>query len=148
MGKQTVDEILQQGIHGQKEIKPEERRKFLGTLRERIILVLTQSQVREPGVYGEVEQQMKTNPNALLFLNGNMDYHEFSKYRKMADKNKIKYKIVANKEHETDIGLVLAMEHAIDKEEIYVKKVETSTQKPVKKKNVFSLFRKMFKNNS
>ncbi|WP_316252510.1 DUF1694 domain-containing protein [Bacillus aquiflavi] len=47
MVKPTVDDYLQKGIYGQKEIKPDERRKFLGTLRERVIVALKQSQVRE-----------------------------------------------------------------------------------------------------
>ena len=45
MVKNEVDEYLQQGIYGIKEIKPEERKKYLGTLRERVIAVLYQSQV-------------------------------------------------------------------------------------------------------
>lgn len=145
MGKQSVDDILQQGIHGKKEIKPEERRKFLGTLRERIIVALTQSQVRESGVYKEVEEQMRRNPAAHLLLNGNMNYSELSKYVKLASRHNIKHTMVANKEHETDIGLVLAMDHAIDKEEIYItKKVEEIKVKTKEKKGLFSAFGKIF----
>ena len=39
--KSTLEEYLEQGIHGKKEINPEERRKFLGTIRERIVIALT-----------------------------------------------------------------------------------------------------------
>ncbi|MDP4163264.1 MAG: YueI family protein [Bacillota bacterium] len=146
MGKQTVDEILQQGILGQKETKPEERRKFLGTLRERIIVALTQSQVRENGIYLEVEQEMKGNPGSHLLLNGHMSYNEVSKYVKIANKHQVKYTMVTNKEVNTDIGLVLAMDIAIDKEEIYLKKKQgKSIPKVNTPKSKFSLFRKLFK---
>jgi uncharacterized protein YueI len=135
--KPTVEEVLQQGIYGALETKPEERRKFLGTLRERIIVALYKTQVREPKVYPQVERYMKEYNKAQLFLNGSMDYGELSKYVKIAQKYKINYKIVTNKEHDTDIGLVLALENAIDKEEIFINMAEV-IQQPKVKKNIFS----------
>ncbi|WP_409273269.1 YueI family protein [Neobacillus sp. SCS-31] len=122
MNKPTVDDVLKQGIHGPKEIKPGERRRFLGTIRERILVALTRSQVYEPGTYPEVEQHMKGYPDAHLYLNGTIAYKEFSKYLKTANENNIEYTIVANQEHDTDIGLVLACSYAVDKEEIFIKK--------------------------
>jgi uncharacterized protein YueI len=140
--KTTVDEVLQQGIYGPLETKPDERRKFLGTLRERIIAALTKSQVGEMEVYPQVEQHMKENPQSHLFLNGNMSYESLSKYVKLATKYKIEHTIVTNKEHDSEIGLVLAMEHAIDKEEIYITK-KVTVQQEVKKNKGF--FAKLFK---
>jgi uncharacterized protein YueI len=136
--KPNVDEVLQQGIHGPLETKPEERRKYLGTLRERIIVALTKSQVAEAKPYPQVAQFMKQHPQAHLFLNGTMNYEDLSKYVKMAAKNKISHTIVTNKEHDTDIGLVLAMDHAIDKEEIYINKKVEYTNEVKKNKGFFS----------
>ena len=142
MERKTVEDVLQQGIYGPLETKPEERRKYLGTLRERIILALTKSQVAETTIYPQVEQSMKEYPQAQLLLNGNMAYEELSKYVKLAAKNKLEHKIVTNKEHDTDIGLVLAMNTAIDKKEILVTpKVQMPAQIPQKK----GLFAKLFK---
>jgi uncharacterized protein YueI len=140
--KPNVDELLQQGIHGPLETKPEERRKFLGTIRERIIVALKKTQVLEKKIYPQVEQEMKLNPDAHLFLNGNIAYPLLSKYVKLASKYRIEHTIVTNKEHDSDIGLVLAMEHAIDKEEIYVTKKEIG-QLEVKKSR--GLLSKIFK---
>ena len=142
MERKTVEDVLQQGIYGPLETKPEERRKYLGTLRERIIVALTKNQVAETKIYPQVEQSMKEYPQAQLLLNGNMAYEELSKYVKLAAKNKIEHKLVTNKEHGTDIGLVLAMNTAIDKKEIYVSpKVQIPEQLPQKK----GLFAKLFK---
>lgn len=146
----NVDDYIQQGIYGEKQTKPDERRKFLGTLRERIVIVLTQSQVRESGMYIQVEEALKENPKAHLYLNGNMSYGEFSKYIKAAGDYKVEYTIVTNKDHNSEIGLVLAYDHAIDKEEIYVQK-ETGKPKQVKskeKKGVFTIFSNVFKRRS
>lgn len=140
--KPTVDEVLQQGIYGAMETKPDERRKYLGTLRERIIVAMKKSQVAETEIYPQIEQLMKENSQAHLFLNGNMSYEDLSKYVKMANKQKIEHTIVTNKEHDSEIGLVLAMDHAIDKEEIYITKM-IAVQQEVKKSKGF--FAKLFK---
>ncbi len=56
LAKNDVDEYLQQGIYGVKEINQRRRKKYLGTLRERVIAVLYQSQVLEKEIYPEIAQ--------------------------------------------------------------------------------------------
>lgn len=143
MKKTTVDEVLQQGIYGPLETKPDERRKFLGTLRERIVVALTKRQVAEANVYPQVEKQMKEKPHSHLFLNGNMSYETLSKYVKLATKYKIEHTLVTNKDHDSEIGLVLAMDHAIDKEEIYITNKEPKMVKEEGKKSK-GFFSKLF----
>jgi uncharacterized protein YueI len=141
-----VDDYLQQGMYGQKQTKPDERRKFLGTIRERIVLAMTQSQVRKDGIQKQAEAALKENKSAHLYLNGNMSYTYLSKYIKLAGKNGIEYTIVTNKEHNSDIGLVLAYSYAIDKEEIYI--TEGTSKKPAVMKapaEKKSFFAKIFK---
>ncbi|CAM3698930.1 YueI family protein [Aeromicrobium ponti] len=142
---ENIDDYLQQGIHGQKQTKPDERRKFLGTLRERIVIALKQPQVREDGIYPQVEEALKTNSQAHLYLNGNMSYSYLSKYIKSASKYKVEYTIVTNKEHNSEIGLVLAHDYAIDKPDIYVerKTVKAEPKKASGKKG--GIFAKIFK---
>ncbi|MDF1509751.1 YueI family protein [Robertmurraya sp. DFI.2.37] len=140
MSGPNLDDYLQQGIHGQKEINPDERRKFLGTLRERIVIALTQAQVREEAIFSEVEAAIKTNRNATLLLNGNIDYSHLSKYMKICTDHDVKYTIVTNKEHNSDIGLVLAHDYAIDKEDIYVSKPKITYEESNEKKGFFSKF--------
>lgn len=135
MKKTTVEEVLQQGIYGPLETKPDERRKFLGTLRERIVVALTKSQVAETNVYPQVEKQIKERPKSHLFLNGNMSYETLSKYVKLATKYKIEHTLVTNKEHDSEIGLVLAMDHAIDKADIYITNKEPQPGQSEVKKN-------------
>lgn len=139
-----VDEYLQKGMYGEKQTKPDERRKFLGTLRERAVIALTQPQVRRSGVNNEAEKAMKENPQAHLYLNGNMNYEYLSKYIKTASKYRIEYTMVTNKEHDTDIGLVLAYDYAIDKENIFVDDEKLQVQPEIKKQNN-GFFAKLFK---
>jgi uncharacterized protein YueI len=146
MPKSKVDEYLQQGMYGPKETNPDERRKYLGTLRERIVIALKQGQVKEEHVYVEVERAMKENKEAHLYLNGSIAYDYLSKYTKLANKYSIGFTMVTNKEHETDIGLVLAHSHAVNKEEIYVKTPiqNINLEQPEEKKGVFSFLNKFF----
>lgn len=142
MNKPSIDVVLQQGMYGPKQTKPDERRRFLGTLRERIIVALMKSQVKEQEIYPQVEQLMKKHPESMLFLNGNIEYALLSKYLMLAKKYKIEQRIVTNKEFDTEIGLVLGMKYAIDKEEIYL---HTKELPAPQKKEKASVFKKWFK---
>lgn len=143
MKKPDVEDYLTQGIHGPKETNPDERRKFLGSLRERIEIALTQEQVKEEAVYSEVEQAMKNNKETHLLLNGHIDYGYLSKYIKTADQNGIPYTIVTNEEHNSEIGLVLVHKEAVDKENIFVTKKFNISEQHEEKKGIFSFFNKM-----
>ncbi|GEN83757.1 hypothetical protein SLU01_20690 [Sporosarcina luteola] len=142
----NIDDYIQQGIYGSRQTKPDERRKFLGTIRERIVIALTQAQVRERGIYRQVEDAIKENREARLYLNGNIHYKVLTKYTKIAAKYNVNYTFVTNKNHNSEIGLLLAYDHAINKEEIFVEK-EMPVPKPQKsnKKSRVSLFAKLFK---
>ncbi|WP_369390223.1 YueI family protein [Mesobacillus selenatarsenatis] len=146
LSKSNVDEYLQQGIHGAKQTKPDERRRFLTTIRERVVIALTQGEVMRKGVEPEVEQLMDENREAHLFLNGNISYPYLSEYIKAAEKRGIEFTIVTNKEYDSELGLVLAHHHAIDKEEIYLgkKKPVIQTAPAKKKKGFLSGFGKLF----
>jgi uncharacterized protein YueI len=140
--------VLKEGMYGPKEIKPEEKRQFLGTFRERVVIALKIGQVAQQKIYPKVEQNMKEYTKAHLFLNGNISYEQLSKYVKLANKYSIEHTIVTNKEHDTEIGLVLAMDQAIDKEDIYVENaVEQPEQTQDSKKKKASFFTKLFGRN-
>ncbi|MGG3497913.1 YueI family protein [Peribacillus simplex] len=144
MSRLKVEDYLEQGIYGPKEIKPGERREFLGTLRERVVIVLKKSQVFEMNVYPEIEQIMKRHPRSNLFLNGQMDYQYLGKYIKLAISHNIPYKIVLNKDHNSDLGLVLAENNAINNEVIYIEKKNQAIQ-VIKKKSVKAFFKRWIK---
>ncbi|WP_246025999.1 YueI family protein [Peribacillus cavernae] len=116
----TIDDYLQEGIHGKKVLKPEERKKYLGTLRERVVVVLTRAQVREATTYPEIARLLKENYKATLLLNGAMNYSDLAKYIALASKIKAPYKIIASPEHTSELGLVLASDTAVDKDTITI----------------------------
>lgn len=148
MSNPNVEDYLQKGMYGAKETKPEERRKFLGTLRERVVIALKQSQVIEASIYREIEKAMQTNSGAKLYLNGHLDYSYLSKYIRKANQYKMEYTIVTNKDSDSEIGLLIAYDYAVDKESIYITNNKSSSNqinKQEKKKRIPRLLAKLFK---
>ena len=141
----SVDDYIQKGLYGEKQTKPGERKKFLGTLRERVVVAITKKQVRDLKIIGQLEGFMRKHPKAKMLLNGDMDYSCLSPFIKLASKQNISFSIVNDKQSTTEIGLVLAYDHAIDFEDIYID-TATPEQKPANKKNKKdSLFTKLFR---
>ncbi|MFA3773472.1 YueI family protein [Bacillus safensis] len=120
MKEESVDFYLQQGIFGHAETKPDERRMFLGSLRERALLALTKGQVSRNKPYHEVEQVLKANRQATVLLNGELSYASYSQYVKMANAAGCSFKVVNHHEAHSPFGLVIEMPSAVNQEHIYI----------------------------
>ncbi|CQR48377.1 hypothetical protein BN1058_02745 [Paraliobacillus sp. PM-2] len=136
--KKDVDDYLQEGIYGAKEINPAERKLFLGTLRERVVFVLTKGEVMKAKGKKELEKKILENPEATLLLNGNITFRFFKPYRQLASKHNILYTTVNNRDAKSDYGLVLTYDHAVDySDEDIILHETNSTKKPPKKNTSF-----------
>ena len=146
MNKKTVDDILQEGIHGPKELNPAERKEFLGTLRERVVVTLTQGQVFQKEIPTGFIDILKNNKEAQLYLNGHISYSHLSKFVKAADQFGVKFKIVTNKDFNSPHGLVLAYDYAIDKETITLDEQaqETKQESPKQQKGLLASIKQLF----
>ncbi|MEK5337990.1 YueI family protein [Bacillus sp. FSL M8-0166] len=120
MKEESVDFYLQQGIFGHAETKPDERRMFLGSLRERALLALTKGQVSRNKPYQEVEQILKANRQATVLLNGELSYASYSQYVKMANTAGCSFKVVNHHEAHSPFGLVIEMTDAVHQEHVYI----------------------------
>ncbi|MBM7704725.1 YueI family protein [Metabacillus iocasae] len=120
MKKNNIDEYLERGMHGAKETKPDERRYYLTTLRERIEIALKKGQVMKPKPYSEVVTKIKNVQDGQLFLNGTIAYPHLSKYIQVANQHHVPFTIVQNLEAETDIGLVLTGSKGSEDIEIFI----------------------------
>lgn len=119
MDDSSIDQYMQQGLYGTPETKKDERRLFLGSIRERVIIALTIGQVRRKEAYKEVEQAMKAEKEAKLLLNGQINYGNFSKYIQLAKKTGNDFTIVSDATQPI-LGLVLAAPSAVEKDTIYI----------------------------
>lgn len=108
------------GIHGPPELRRDEKIRYLGEFRERIVLALTQAQVRRPDIPGQVRDAIAAYPGITLVLNGEMEYRAIAKYIRLANEKKVPYRKIYDNEHDTEIGLVLAAPEAVDLDDIYL----------------------------
>ncbi|QHE52857.1 YueI family protein [Pontibacillus sp. HMF3514] len=147
MSKRSVDDILQEGIHGKKQIKSSERKRFLGTFRERVVIALTKGQLMQDNALTHLEQAMKNHPNTKLLLNGNVSPRFMNAEQDLASKYNIPYTVVSNREAETDLGVVLTYDHAVNIEDIFVpEKDDKPEQAKVHKSNpIVRAIKKLFK---
>lgn len=116
----NVEDYLIKGIYGEKQIKIEERNVFLGTIRERVEIALTTSQVMANSIYPQIEANF-SNKSLTLLLNGTLPYTAISKYIKLAKKTNLPFSLVNNLPTPTPIGLVLTHKNAVEKDEIFIK---------------------------
>lgn len=107
-------------MYGPPELRREEKIRYLGEFRERIVLALTQAQVRRPGIPERVLDAIAAHPGVTMVLNGEMEYRAISKYIRLANEKNLPYRKVYDNEHDTEIGLVLAAPDAVDAASIYL----------------------------
>ncbi|MDY0410326.1 YueI family protein [Virgibacillus soli] len=130
MGNKSVDDYLTDGIYGTRLPKQEERNRFLGTLRERVVLALTIGQVMTDKGVSRLAEEMQKHPEATLIFNGHVANQFLKEEKKVAEKYNIPYTVITNEEVDTDIGAVLAYDYAIDKEDIFISENEIPTKDP------------------
>ena len=143
--KKDVDDYLQEGIYGARQTKPGERNKYLGTIRERVVLVLTNGQLMRKQGLEKLAQAMKDYPQAKLLLDRQVSYRFRKPYRQLASEHGIQHTTVDNKEVETDVGAVLAVEEAIDKEKIEIETHEGTNQGAKHEKGLGGFIKSLFK---
>lgn len=115
-----LDDYVQTGIHGAKEVKKGERRQYLGTIRERVLFALTEKQVMKKEGLEQLEKELQAEEAVELLLNGELSYRFLTDYKKLANRYGVDYTTVSNLEVDTDLGIVLTSDQAVDKENIFL----------------------------
>lgn len=146
--KKDIDDYLNEGIYGIKETKASERKEFLGTLRERTILALTEGEVVQQKGIKQLEEAMKSYPDASLRFSGEVTMRFFKPYKTLASSRHIPYTSVTNQGADVDIALVLHVDHAIDKPDIFLHEEEQEKATEITKKpehSITSVLKNIFK---
>lgn len=147
MTKKSVDDYLTDGMYGVRRPKEAERMHYLGTLRERIVIILTKGQVMTDNSLRELEAAIKAYPDATLLINGNIAYRFSKKEKEIAKKHNIPFTVITNEKTDTDIGAVLTCDYAIDKEYIFIqdeKEKKKPTPKHVENASLFTKIKNWF----
>lgn len=146
MGKKNVDDYLTEGMYGTRRPKEAERQRFLGTLKERIVIALTIGQVMTDSGISQLEEAMKKHHEGTqLLINGSVSHRFLTEEKALANRYNIPYTVISNEGVETDIGAVLTYSYAINKENIFIEE-ENEEQQTESKENdsFFSKFKNWF----
>lgn len=68
---------MNKGMYGTPQINPDERRKYLGTFRERVDVVITFEELNNPESLLDLSQEMSIHPDFRLIINGQVDAASF-----------------------------------------------------------------------
>lgn len=109
------EEFIKQHMFGQPELKPDEKRAFLGNFRERVALALTIQQLRQPETVKMVQNIVDHYPEYRMYINGKMPDSLITKFMKLAVRSNYQFTIlvqngvrVEQEVHSGDFGLVIA----------------------------------------
>ncbi|WP_017473537.1 YueI family protein [Amphibacillus jilinensis] len=116
----NIDDYLNEGIYGAQQTKPDERRLFLGSLRERAVFVLTVEQIKQGVGVQELDDKLDSHRDAKLLLNGQILFDKLTPYRRLALKYDTDYTLVDEKSNQSAYGLVLCYDYAINHDEIFL----------------------------
>lgn len=123
-----VEDYIKKNVFGKPQVKPDEKRKFLGNFRERVALALTIAQVESYDNLSMIEKVMKQYPEDHMYINGRMSSIDQSHLIKLSVKLNYKFTIIrqANMRSKTkplrenDMGIVIANEHKPNKKPVLI----------------------------
>lgn len=103
-----IDRALFTGIHGKPVIKKEERKRYLGELKERVIAFLTFEEMAKRGVDSRIITALK-NPNVShVVISGKVALKDWAKeYVDYANEKDIPSRFTSDPEHVGNIGMIV-----------------------------------------
>lgn len=111
----SSEEFIKQHMFGNPQIKPDEKRAFLGNFRERVALALTIGQLQQSGTRELVKKVLANYPEYRVYINGRMDQDLIDPFMDLAIKAKVQFTVlvqngvrVDQQLTANDFGLVVA----------------------------------------
>ena len=90
-----------------------EKNIFLGEFKERVLAALTREQVKEKGIYPEIEKDLESKEAKKMIISREMDFNDIKKYINLAKSKNIPYKMIDSLLYTGEIGLVVASDDAL-----------------------------------
>ncbi|MEG0285924.1 MULTISPECIES: YueI family protein [Vagococcus] len=125
MSSKNVQDYLDNALYGTPEIKPDEKRKYLGTFRERVVFVMTLSEAEQTSFKQFCLDKFKEYPNGTLLINANIPMAIQNRIMKIAQQVNIGFRMVdtdISTVSKEEIVIVFAVDTAINIDDISVKK--------------------------
>ena len=100
------------------EIKKDEKRRWLGEFRERVIFALTKDQIKRREAIKVLEEKIKDGKAKKLIINMKVGPEISGAFMELAAKYDLDYKSVDSPDHRGDIALILASDDAVNVENV------------------------------
>ncbi|USS87695.1 YueI family protein [Fructilactobacillus hinvesii] len=129
----NVQDRLDQAMNGgTPKINPDEQRRYLGTFRERVALMIPVSAVSDDAALNQVRQILTAHSDYNLLINGNLDNALQSPYLKLAGELHAKFTLKNSDDYGTapdQAAVVVAAANAINVENIDFQAPQQQTPK-------------------
>lgn len=152
---ESLNERLEQAATGvTPQTKPDERRKFLGSLRERTYLRMTVAQTQDPELQHLFLKHMDDYRPYSILINGKMPQNNFvSKVMQACSHDNIKFTLISDQtaKNEPDAtGILVVAKDAINRyrieiNQVYAPSVETGDKLDSSQTKKHSFFKKLFR---
>jgi len=119
MDKSELEKTIEYAIGGIPQIKPDEKRKWLGEFRERVILGLTMEQSFMIEAQDYVEDALKDNMAEIIIVNQKIPMEVMSKYMKLAKDTSKEFKTISTNSEEA-MGIVVVSRQAVERGNVEV----------------------------
>lgn len=112
---------LQFGIHGTPELKREEKQRYLGEFRERVVAAIRYDQAGDKEVVKQVERLLQQPQVSTVKIHVNLSYKTAKRYHDLARRFGKNHTLVSASGYKQDYAVILASDIAVEKEDIHVK---------------------------
>ncbi len=112
--KTRLEKKVMEGVYGEPELKKEEKNRFLGEFKERVIRCLNYDQVVEPGTYSEILQAIKHPQAEKLIIDRKVNLDRAHDYIELARQHNVSFKMIDSPDLKGDVALVVAGNEAVD----------------------------------
>ena len=114
----SVEDVTDRAVNAQAE-----KNLFLGEYKERVIKALTFEEIKEKGIYYEIEKALEDKDVDKMVISRHADFNDIKKYIEIAKQKRVPYKMIDNLAYVGQIALVVVAKDAIvheDGDEIVV----------------------------
>ncbi len=115
--KTNLERTVEYALRGVPEIKPEEKKKWLGEFRERIIMGISLKTATQIESIVHIEKAMEDQQAEMLIVNNSLPPDIIADYMRLAKKLNCEYKSV-NTDFDGAMGVVVASRHAVNREAV------------------------------
>ncbi|WP_436667059.1 YueI family protein [Latilactobacillus sakei] len=140
-----LQQHLDSAIHGAPQTNPDERRRYLGSLRERVLLSITNAELSQPAIQATFESHLPDFKAYHILLNGKND--AATNYLAAITKYQVEFTLVNNETAQTApeaIGLLVVAKDAINCETVAISAKYPSAAPTPEKPKKEGLFGRLF----